>query len=157
MCVLFGMTLIYRAKSSEMGTNQMRRNGEDQEQAIRPDFNRSIMTDFKGAKITSDVGFLLLREIDERFGILGPIGKDLEDSRAPTHQAVSASNGSSEGASPLTEGSRVGYVQILKKGSLIWHKCGNWNRWTIFRRAAAPIRGSKSIAELVLGQNDRHL
>ena len=59
--------------------------------------------------------------------------------------------------SPLTEGSRVGYVQILKKGSLIWHKCGNWSRWTIFGRAAAPIRGSKSIAELVLGQNDRHL
>ena len=59
--------------------------------------------------------------------------------------------------SPLTEGSRVGYVQILKKGSLIWHKCENWSRWTILGRAAAPILGSKSIAELVLGQNDRHL
>jgi len=85
MYVLFGMTLIYRAKSSAMGRNQMRRNGEDQEQAIRPDFNRSFMMDFKGAKITSDVGFLLLREIDERFGILGPIGNDPEDSGSPLH------------------------------------------------------------------------
>jgi hypothetical protein len=31
------------------------------------------MIDFQGAKITSDTGFLLLREIDERFGILGPM------------------------------------------------------------------------------------
>ena len=57
MYVLFGKTLIYRAKSSDMRTNQMRRNGEDQKEAIRPEFNRSIMMDFQGAKITSDVGF----------------------------------------------------------------------------------------------------
>lgn len=41
--------------------------------------------DFQGAKITSDTGFLLLREIDERFGILGPIGSDLEDARSWVH------------------------------------------------------------------------
>ena len=44
-------------------------NGESQKEAIRPYFNRSIMMDFQGAKITSDVGFLLFREIDERFSI----------------------------------------------------------------------------------------
>jgi hypothetical protein len=42
-------------------------NGEGQKEVIRPDFNRAIMIDFQGAKITSDVGFLLVREIDERF------------------------------------------------------------------------------------------
>jgi len=52
---------------------------------IRPDFNRSIMIDFQGAKITSDVGFLLLREMDERFGIVGPIGDRLKDVRSPSH------------------------------------------------------------------------
>lgn len=31
----------------------------------------------------SDVGFLVLCEIDERFDILGPVGKDLADSRSP--------------------------------------------------------------------------
>jgi hypothetical protein len=51
----------------------------------------------------------------------------------------------------------VGYVQILKKGSLIWHKYGNWGRWTIFGLTAAPIRGPKSIAGLVLGRKNRHL
>jgi hypothetical protein len=57
----------------------------------------------------------------------------------------------------LVDGWRmVRYVQILKKGSLIPHKCENWNRWTYFRRAAA-IRASKSTAVPVLGQNDRHL
>jgi hypothetical protein len=35
------------------------------------------MLDFQGAKITSDTDFLLLREIDERFGILGPIESEL--------------------------------------------------------------------------------
>jgi hypothetical protein len=68
-----------------MGTNEVRRNGEDQKEAIRPEFNRSIMMDFQGAKITSDVGFLFLRELDVRFSILGPIGNHLEDSRSPLH------------------------------------------------------------------------
>ncbi len=40
------------------------------------------MIDFQGAKITSDTGFLLLREIDERFGILGPMESALEDTRS---------------------------------------------------------------------------
>lgn len=51
--------------------------GEERREAIRPEFNRSIMIDFRGAKITSDTGFLLLQEIDDRFGILGPIGSGL--------------------------------------------------------------------------------
>ncbi len=59
--------------------------GESQKKVIRPDFNRAIMIDFQGAKITSDVGFLLVREIDERFRIIGPMGDCLEDLRSPTH------------------------------------------------------------------------
>ena len=38
--------------------------GEEAREAIRPEFDRSIMIDFKGAKITSDAGFLLLGEIE---------------------------------------------------------------------------------------------
>jgi len=45
------------------------------EETIRLEFNPAIMIDFQGAKITSDAGSLLLREIDERFGIVGPTGK----------------------------------------------------------------------------------
>ena len=59
--------------------------GESQKEAIRPDFNRSIMIDFQGAQITSDVGFLLVREIDDRFKIIDPMGECLEDLRSPAH------------------------------------------------------------------------
>jgi len=59
--------------------------GENQKEAIRPDFNRAIMKDFHGATITSDVGFLLMREMDERFKIIAPMGDCLEDLRSSTH------------------------------------------------------------------------
>jgi len=44
--------------------------GDKQTGTIVPDFDRSIGIDFQGAKITCDTGFLLMREIDERFNIL---------------------------------------------------------------------------------------
>jgi Transposase DDE domain group 1 len=59
--------------------------GETQKEAIRPDFNRAIMIDFQGATISSDTGFILLREVDERFRIIGPMKDCLEDSRLPSH------------------------------------------------------------------------
>jgi hypothetical protein len=59
--------------------------GESRKEVIRPDFNRAIRIDFQGAKITSDVGFLLVREIDDRFKIIEPIKDCLEDLRSPTH------------------------------------------------------------------------
>ncbi len=43
------------------------------------------MIDFRGAKISSDTGFLLLREMDERFGVIGPMSDFLEDRRSPVH------------------------------------------------------------------------
>jgi hypothetical protein len=48
----------------------MFRIGEGSEEAIRPDFNQSIFIDFAGAKITSDAGFLLMREVDQRFALM---------------------------------------------------------------------------------------
>ncbi len=45
-------------------------NGEAKKEAIRPDFNKSIFIDFAGAKITSDAGFLLMREVDQRFATI---------------------------------------------------------------------------------------
>ena len=43
------------------------------------------MIDFQGAKITSDVGFLLRREVEDRFKIIAPKGDRLEDLRSPAH------------------------------------------------------------------------
>jgi len=59
--------------------------GGSQKEVLRPDFNRSILVDFQGAKISSDTGFLLLRETDERFNIIGPMSGCLEDRRSPVH------------------------------------------------------------------------
>ena len=48
------------------------------------------MIDFQGAQITSDVGFLLVREIDDRFKIIDPIKDCLEDLRSLTHSKHSS-------------------------------------------------------------------
>jgi len=47
--------------------------GESRKELIRADFNRAIMIDSQSAKITLDVGFLLLREFDDRFRIFAPM------------------------------------------------------------------------------------
>ena len=59
--------------------------GGSQNEVLRPDFNRSILVDFRGARISSDTGFLLLREMDERFDIIGPMSDCLEDRRSAVH------------------------------------------------------------------------
>ncbi len=59
--------------------------GGSQKEALRPNFDCSIMIDFRGAKISSDTGFLLLREMDERFDIIGPMSDCLEDRRSAVH------------------------------------------------------------------------
>src|SRR4030042_2423531 len=63
----------------------MLNSGESQKEVIRPDFNRAIRIDFQGATISSDTGFILLREIDERFRIIDPMKDCLEDLRSPAH------------------------------------------------------------------------
>jgi hypothetical protein len=63
----------------------MRGSREEQRETIRPEINPAIMIDFQGAKITLDTGFLLLREIDEHFGIMGPLECELEDARSWLH------------------------------------------------------------------------
>ena len=41
--------------------------GEAEKGVIRPEFKRSVQIDFKGVKITSDTGVLMLKELDELF------------------------------------------------------------------------------------------
>jgi hypothetical protein len=60
--------------------------GEGSEEAIRPDFNKSIFIDFGGAKITSDAGFLLMREVDQRFALMSHGCRHLEDDRSDSHK-----------------------------------------------------------------------
>ena len=59
--------------------------GERQTNTVIPNFNRSIRIDFRGAKISSDTGVLMLREIDERFNITAPLVDRMEDPRRASH------------------------------------------------------------------------
>ena len=61
-------------------------NGEGEKKAIRPDFNKSIFIDFAGAKLTSDAGFLLMREVEQRFGIIESGCSRLMDKRSVPHK-----------------------------------------------------------------------
>jgi hypothetical protein len=63
----------------------MRAVGDKHRGTIRPEFDRSIGIDFQGAKITSDTGFLLMREMDQRFNILGDVEFLIDDPRSPRH------------------------------------------------------------------------
>ncbi len=53
--------------------------------AKQTDFGRSIMIGLQGAKISSNTGFLFLREMTERFDIFGPTRDCLKDRRPPVH------------------------------------------------------------------------
>jgi len=64
----------------------MFRIGEGSEEAIRPNFNKSIFIDFAGAKITSDAGFLLMREVDQRFALMSDGCRHLDDDRSDSHK-----------------------------------------------------------------------
>ena len=59
--------------------------GERQTNTVIPSFNRTIRIDFRGAKISSDTGVLMLREIDERFNITAPLIGCLDDPRRASH------------------------------------------------------------------------
>ena len=59
--------------------------GESSSGYLRPDFNRSIMLDFQGAKLSSDTGFLLMRELDQRHNVIAPMADVLEDTRSTSH------------------------------------------------------------------------
>lgn len=57
----------------------------EKDEAIRPGFDRSISIDFQGATITSDAGFLLFRQVDERYKILDKVASRLPDPRSSSH------------------------------------------------------------------------
>jgi hypothetical protein len=61
--------LILWIKAVRGRKNLMRAVGSKQSGTIRRDFDGSISSDFQGAKITTDTGFFLNREIDQRLNI----------------------------------------------------------------------------------------
>ena len=58
--------------------------GERQEEAFQLSFNGWLRVDFQGARVTSDSGLLLVRELDERLGSGELIVRHLSDPRRNT-------------------------------------------------------------------------
>jgi hypothetical protein len=55
--------------------------GERQKRPFQLSFNGSLRVEFQGARVTSDGGLILVRELDERLGFGELIGRHLTDGR----------------------------------------------------------------------------
>ncbi len=55
--------------------------GETQDRPFQLSFNSSLKVDFQGARVTSDGGLILVRELDERLGLSALVDRYLSDSR----------------------------------------------------------------------------
>ena len=55
--------------------------GEKEKQPFQLSFNSSLRVDFQGARVTSDGGLILVRELDERLGLSALVQRHLSDSR----------------------------------------------------------------------------
>jgi hypothetical protein len=56
--------------------------GESQKQEFQLSFNPFLRAAFRGSRVTSDGGVILVRELDERLGFGDLIARHLTDSRA---------------------------------------------------------------------------
>src|SRR5258708_28188227 len=55
--------------------------GETQKHAFQLSFNNALRVEFQGARVTSDGGLILVRELDERLGLSELMERHLSDSR----------------------------------------------------------------------------
>ena len=58
--------------------------GETQQRPFQLSFNSSLRVDFQGARVTSDGGLLVVRELDERLRLSELVDQHLSDSRMTT-------------------------------------------------------------------------
>ena len=55
--------------------------GESKDEALKLDFDRRVMLQFRGSVVTSDAGLLAYRELDDALGLTTMAGETLADAR----------------------------------------------------------------------------
>ena len=55
--------------------------GQEREESLRVDFDRSVKVEFHGANVTSEAGLLALRELDDTLGLTDMMADVLVDTR----------------------------------------------------------------------------
>src|SRR6202040_1316179 len=55
--------------------------GESKDEALKLDFDRRVMLQFRGSVVTSDAGLLVHRELDDALGLTDMAGGALADER----------------------------------------------------------------------------
>ncbi|MGH9829434.1 MAG: transposase [Blastocatellia bacterium] len=88
--------------------------GEKQNQPFQLSFNSSLKVDFQGARVTSDGGLILVRELDERLGFGDLIAQHLTDSRRGKNTQLPWLTCC---ANPSTVGSRAMRMSTMPSGS----------------------------------------
>jgi hypothetical protein len=64
---------------------------------VEKDHDTFLRLDFQGSRVTSDSGWLLVRELDERLSLKGLIQDNLVESRTDREQSVLPADGLGEG------------------------------------------------------------
>ncbi len=65
--------------------------GETEKRPFQVSFNSSLRVEFQGARVTSDGGLILVRELDERLGLGELVDRHLSDSRRGKKYPIASS------------------------------------------------------------------
>ena len=112
--------------------------GESNNEALRLDFDRRLMLEFRGSTITSDAGLLAYRELDDTLCLTDTAADALADART-------GKNGRHRLAGLLRQsvfGRLAGYEDVNEpNGCVATQQCAGW--LAIERSAGLPLRRAR--------------